>query len=235
MSEKSVEFKVGKETLRGTMFVPSGKAPFPAVVFYHGSGSKRERYMPAAEALAKEGVLTLAFDFRGCGESDGIFEEQTHSDAIEDAKAGLDFLLSQNVDKERVGICGGSFGGYLAGYILPDYVIKSLVFRVPAAFSDRFLSSRIKRDNESKFFEDKNNWDTSSSYKNISKFKGPILILKAENDEMVPAEVVDAYYNRATSSIKKELRVIKGADHRFSGDLINQFYDLTKGWFLQTL
>lgn len=233
--EKKVEFKVGKEILRGTLFIPDGIGPFSGVIFFHGSGSKRERYLQAAEELAKNGVMTLVFDFRGCGVSDGAFEEQTHKNAIEDAKAGLDFLLTQNVDRKRTGICGGSFGGYLAAYILPDYIIKSLVLRVPAAFSDGLLSAKIKRDNEFEFFKNKKNWEDSSVYKNISRFKGPILIIKAEKDENIPPEVIDAYYDKATSSAKRRLEVIKDADHRLSGKWLNQFNELTKGWFLKTL
>lgn len=239
MIKKEVKFKVGKETLRGSLFIPNGKGPFPGVVFFHGSGSKRERYLPVAESLAKNGILTLAFDFRGCGESDGAYEEQTHKNAIEDAGAGLDFLLNQNVDRKRIGICGGSFGGYVGAYILPEYpFIISVVFRVPAAFSDKFLSARIKRGSELSefdFFKNRKNWEDSPTYKNISAFKGPFLVIKAEKDEVVPPEVVDKYYDKATSSSKRRLEVIKGADHRLSGEWLNQFNKLTKDWFLKTL
>lgn len=235
MTEKHIQFKVRKETLRGSLFIPNGKGPFPAVIFFHGSGSKRERYLPIAKILAGDGILTLTFDFRGCGESDGVYEEQTHKNAVEDAKAGLDFLLRQNVDRERIGICGASFGGYLAAFILPNYNIKSLILRTPAAFSDRFLLSKIKRDNEYEFFKDINNWGDSSVYKNVSKFKGPVLVIKAGKDENVPPEVVDEFYNKARASSKRKLLVIKDADHRLSNPWINQFYDLTEKWFLETL
>ena len=235
MIKKEVEFKVRNETLRGSLFIPQGKGLFPAVIFFHGSGSKRERYLPVAKELAKNGIMALAFDFRGCGESDGKFEDQTHEKAIEDAKAGLDFLLSQNVDKRRIGICGGSFGGYLSAFILPNYDIKSLILRTPAAFSDRFLSSKIKRENEYEFFKDKKNWEDSSVYKNISKFRGPVLVIKAGEDENVPPEVIDEFYQQAEASSKRKLVVIKDADHRLSDPWINQFYDLTKSWFLKTL
>lgn len=235
MTAKSIEFKVDNETLRGTIFVPRGKGLFPGVIFFHGSGSKRERYLPIAKELAENGILTLAFDFRGCGESDGKFEDQTHRNAVEDAEAGLDFLLHQNVDRKRIGVCGASFGGYLAAFILPNYFIKSLILRTPAAFLDSFLKSKIKRNNEFDFFKNRKNWESSSVYKNISNFKEPILIIKAGNDQNVPPEVVDEYYNKAISSDKIKMEIIKNADHRLSGHWINQFYDMTKSWFLKTL
>lgn len=239
MNIKNVEFRVGKETLRGTLFVPSGKGPFPGVVFFHGSGSKRKRYLPAARELAKNGVMTLTFDFRGCGESDGVYEEQTRKDAIEDAKAGLDFLLNQDVDKKRIGICGGSFGGYVGAYILSEYpFIKSIGLRAPAAYSDTFLSTKMKRRKklaDGAFFKNRKDWKDSSTYRNIAVFKGPVIIIKAEKDEVIPSLVVDTYYNKATSSSKRKLETIKGADHRLSGKWLNQFTELTKNWFIKTL
>lgn len=239
MTSKNVEFKIGNETLRGTLFTPSGKGPFPGVVFFHGSGSSRARYLQAAKSLGESGALTLAFDFRGCGKSDGVYKEQFHQNAIEDARAGLNFLLTQKVDKKRIGICGGSFGGYLAAYILPEYpLIKSLVLRCPAAFSDEFLKRHIDRGdkgNEFEFFKNRKNWENSPTFRNVSKFKGPVLVIKAEKDEVIPGEVVDSYYNSAKSSIKRKLEVIEGADHRLSGKWLNQFNELAKKWFLQTL
>ena len=94
--EKKVEFKVGYETLLGSLFVPSGKGPFPGVLFFHGRGSDRIRYVPMAKKLSEHGIMGLAFDFRGCGESDGEFKNQSHKMGVEDAVAGLEFLLSQN-------------------------------------------------------------------------------------------------------------------------------------------
>ena len=43
--EKQVEFKVGDEVIRGSLFAPVEEGPFPGVVFYHGRGSSRKRYL----------------------------------------------------------------------------------------------------------------------------------------------------------------------------------------------
>jgi len=43
---------VGKDTLRGSLFIPDGKGPFPGVIFFHGSGfSTGDTYFEAAERL----------------------------------------------------------------------------------------------------------------------------------------------------------------------------------------
>jgi len=47
MKKQAVEFKVGKDTLRGSLFIPDGKGPFPGVIFFHGSGSTGDTYFEA--------------------------------------------------------------------------------------------------------------------------------------------------------------------------------------------
>ena len=119
--EKQVEFKSGKETLRGSLFIPKGKGPFPGVIFFHGRGSDRKNYLGMGKNLSENGVITLAFDFRGCGDSEGDFKNQTHRMGIEDAEGGLKFVLSQNTDKNRIGLLGSSFGGYCAAMLVNRY------------------------------------------------------------------------------------------------------------------
>lgn len=235
--DKKVEFKVGEETLRGSMFVPQGEGPFPGVVFYHGRGSDRARYLPIAKLISGKGIIALAFDFRGCGESDGVFDNQTHRMGVEDGRAALEFLLSQNVNKSRVGIQGTSFGGYVAGMLLNGYnFIKSVVLRVPASSSDKYLDNIVQVSEWKKFFEQKENWINSSSYKGISKFSGSLLVIKSKNDEIVPLEVVDKYFEDAKRAKDKKM-IVQNAGHSFSNDSkgLKEFYSLVQNWFLETL
>lgn len=95
--EKQVEFGSGKGTLRGSLFTCDGNGPFPAVVFYHGRGSDRKRYLAMAKFLSEKGMIALAFDFGGCGESDGVFANQTHRMGVENGRQALEFYaLVQN-------------------------------------------------------------------------------------------------------------------------------------------
>ena len=184
MKKQDIEFKIGNETLRGTLFVPEGRGPFPGVVFYHGWGSNKKNYLPMAEKLAKNGVLALAFDFRGCGESDGEFKNQTNRMGIEDGKAALEFLIKQNIDKERVGIQGTSFGGYVTGMLLNEYdFIKSIVLRAPSAHSD--INFGVKVDDEGEYFAKRENWVNSNSYSGLAEFKGSLLVIRSENDQLL--------------------------------------------------
>lgn len=235
--EKQIEFKVGKDTLRGSLFTPEGKGPFPAVVFFHGRGSSRKRYLEIATRLCDKGYMTLAFDFRGCGRSDGIFEKQTQRMGIDDARAGLEFLLSQDVDNKRIGIVGTSFGGFVAATLMADYsFVKSLVLRAPASYPNNLLDTHVGS------IEDhvniaKEKWLSSISYTGIAKFKGNLLVIQSENDKVVKPWIVRKYFDEAINSSKKELFVQKGAEHSLLDNekLLEQFYQLIFDWIIKTL
>lgn len=235
--ERGVESKSGKEILRGSLFVPQGRGPFPGVIFYHGRGSDRTRYLPIAKSLSNKGIITLAFDFGGCGKSTGVFANQTHRMGIEDGRAALEFLLKQNADRKRIGIQGTSFGGYVTGMLLNDYdFIKSVVLRVPASYSDELLDTTVRADDEKDFFSKRENWINASSYKGIGNFTGDLLVIKSKNDEVVSPEAVDKYFQDATKAKNKKM-IVQNADHSFSSDRkgLKEFHSLAQDWFLETL
>ncbi len=235
--DKDIEFKVGSETLRGSLFIPKGKGPFPAVVFYHGRGSSRGRYLEISKRLEEKGFMALAFDFRGCGVSDGVFKDQTQRMGIDDARAGLNFLLEQNVDKNRIGIMGTSFGGFVAAILMNEFdYIKSLVLRVPAIFPEEIMDINV--DNLRVYsYIDRKKWLTSIAYDGISKFKGDLLVIQSEKDDVVRDWIVQNYYDRANNAAKRELFVQRGAGHSLHATpkSLKEFYELTFDWFLKTL
>ncbi len=230
-------FKIGSETVRGTLFEPEGNGPFPAVIFYHGRGSSRNRYLPIAKRLAEKGICALAFDFRGCGKSDGIFEEQTNENGIEDAASSLAFLLKQNVDKARIGICGTSFGGYVAVMILPKQpFVKSVLLRAPASYAKKILKAPTSEESEKGFFKKRDNWEDSAAYERIQSYRGSLLVVKCERDGWLEDEMVERYYNEAIKTKQRKLKVLEGADHALTNQaMLERFYDLIEEWFIKTL
>jgi hypothetical protein len=237
MKKQAIEFKVKGETLRGNFYIPDVKLP-PAVIIFHGSGSTGESLIPLAEKLAQNGIFACHFNFRGCGKSDGNFLDQTIGDALLDARTALRLLLEQEIDKDRVGICGSSFGGDITTLLLPEFAIKSLVLKAPAALNFP-LNAKIAIEGglqkEWEYLSDKKNWKDAVNFKNINKFTGDLLIIKAEKDDNVPAEMVDTFYSNAEKAYKKIL-VIKDADHRLSDPKwVEEATDLSLAWFVNTL
>ncbi len=114
-------------TLAGTVSVPVGEGPFPAVVLVSGSGlqdrdgatpalpSNLRIYRDLAHALAERGVLVLRYDERGAGESTAGPDPQsvTSFDYADDVAAAVR-LLDARPDVRWVGVVGHSEGGYVA-------------------------------------------------------------------------------------------------------------------------
>ena len=113
---EDISFESSGTTLAGTMILPSGEGPFPAVLLLHGSGPE-VRGDPAnnilINRLARNGVASLTYDKRGAGESGGDFDAATYGDFVDDALAALRYLQDRTViDASRVGIYTVSESGW---------------------------------------------------------------------------------------------------------------------------
>jgi dienelactone hydrolase len=121
-------------TLAGTVLLPKGPGPFPAVVFASGSTQNRRDdtiSRSVAELLAQEGIASLRMDDLGAGESDptppGGWEAVTFTERTAMLKAGVEFLRTiQNAEgttpivADRIGLIGHSEGGMTAPLVAVD-------------------------------------------------------------------------------------------------------------------
>lgn len=108
--------------LAGTVVLPPGKGPFPAVVFVTGSGPQdrdeavmgHRPFLVIADYLARHGIASLRCDDRGFAKSTGSFDAATSADFAVDAEAAVRFLRKvKGVAPDRVGILGHSEGGLI--------------------------------------------------------------------------------------------------------------------------
>lgn len=114
-------------TLAGTLTLPDGEGPHPAVILITGSGPQdrdetivgHQPFLVWADALSRQGVAVLRYDDRGVGASTGSFQAATGADLASDARAALDWLAVQpGIDSARIGLVGHSEGGTLAPYVV---------------------------------------------------------------------------------------------------------------------
>ncbi len=112
-----------KVKLAGTLTIPEGKGPPPAVLLTTGSGPQdrdesllgHKPFLVLADHLSRNGIVVLRVDDRGIGKSTGKFAEATSFDFADDALAGVQFLKTRSeVDVKRIGLAGHSEGGVIA-------------------------------------------------------------------------------------------------------------------------
>ena len=108
--------------LSGTLTIPAGPGPFPAVVLLSDSGPHdRDGQVgdfatlgQLADYLTRRGVAVLRFDDRGVGKSSGPAATTT-ADLVSDAQAGLNYLRTRpEIDLSHLGLVGHGEGGNVA-------------------------------------------------------------------------------------------------------------------------
>jgi len=128
-------------SLAGTLTIPEGAGPFPAVVLFTGSGlqDRDENVMgfrvfgELADHLTRSGIAVLRCDDRGFGSSVGELDQITDSIFACDASLMLDYMLAQpEVDPDRIGILGHSEGSTVA-FITADWKPEDVAFVVSMA------------------------------------------------------------------------------------------------------
>jgi pimeloyl-ACP methyl ester carboxylesterase len=125
----AVSFSSGDATLQGTLVLPSGSGPHPAVVYVPGRGcASRGGGLRRLRWLARYGIAGLAYDNRGAGTSDGDCGTTTIETESRDIRAALQVLADrQDMDADRIGLWGNS----AAGWYVPHAAARS---DVPVAF-----------------------------------------------------------------------------------------------------
>jgi hypothetical protein len=123
--EEEVTFRNRIENfdLAGTLTLPEGTGPFPAVVLITGSG-KQDRdesvfshkpFKVIADHLTRNGIAVLRYDDRGTGKSKGNVTKATSLTFADDAAAAVEYLLERTeIDKGKIGLAGHSEGGLIA-------------------------------------------------------------------------------------------------------------------------
>ncbi|MFQ5752013.1 MAG: alpha/beta hydrolase family protein [bacterium] len=115
---EEIQFRNKEIILAGSLFLPVGAEPCPAILIIHGSGSgsrKEWTYNFWGYFFAQQGIAALIYDKRGTGESIGDLDRASFYDLADDAIAGVEYLKSRKeIAKEHIGLSGLSQGGWLA-------------------------------------------------------------------------------------------------------------------------
>jgi pimeloyl-ACP methyl ester carboxylesterase len=153
---KEVSYKSTTDdvVLAGTLSLPKGDGPFPAVMLLSGSGPQdrnssifgHKPFLLLAHELTQSGIAVLRFDERGVGESGGRTSEMTMATQMGDAQAGINYLLSNNqINRTKIGLLGHSLGGILAPKLAIENDIDFLVLlAAPGVNGDAMMLKQRK-------------------------------------------------------------------------------------------
>ena len=123
--EEEVTFRNSVENfdLAGTLTLPEGPGPFPAVVLITGSGQEdrnetvfaHKPFLVIADYLTRNGIAVLRYDDRGVGGSKGNAANATSLAFADDAAAAVSYLLGRpEINSKKIGLAGHSEGGLIA-------------------------------------------------------------------------------------------------------------------------
>ena len=279
--------------MAGDLYLPKGLKPdekLPAVLFCSGTGgTKKGTPQKLAPKFVQAGFVFLAFDYRGWGESDSrlmsldkqpapdakneitvraraIRWQLDFADQAMDIRAAISFLAGDpNVDSQRIGIMGSSYGGGLVTWTAGnDPRVKCVAAQVagmgggrgPAAERNAYAlaTKQARAETEPVPFETGKMGGKMARYENMrvnpvksigcnpieaaEKIRVPMIIIDAENEELM-----DRHQNGErvaeilkSRSVPVAYHVLKGITHY--GIYREGFEEATRlelEWFTQHL
>jgi dienelactone hydrolase len=122
---RHVTYSSDGAVVTGTLSLPAGKGPFPAVLYAPGVSCTRDMFAADVAALQRDGVAALTIDppdgrdpFVHPISPDAQDAADAHVRYVTDLRRGLDVLRSlPEVDKRGLGYVGYSWGGFVGGYL----------------------------------------------------------------------------------------------------------------------
>ncbi|WP_299795186.1 S9 family peptidase [uncultured Shewanella sp.] len=199
------------KTIHGYLTLPNNVEAknLPLVVNPHG-GPHGPRdwwgFDPQNQLIASQGAAVLQINFRGSGGYGKHFEHLGHrkwgTDIQYDIIDGTKYVIEQGlVDKDRICIAGGSFGGYsalMASTLEPDMFKCAIgfagVYDLPLMFKEGDVQSRRagERYLEQVLGEDTKVLQSMSPTHNVDKLKTKLLLVHGGDDERAPIEQFEA-------------------------------------------
>jgi dipeptidyl aminopeptidase/acylaminoacyl peptidase len=192
--------------ISGVLWMPfnlprDGRAP--AVVMPHGGPTwqTKDRFDAMALALATRGYLVLAPNARGSTGYGRAFREGNHMDLgggdLADQVAAAKFMVESGfVDAGKIGITGGSYGGYLtlmamgrtpgiwAAGVAEYGIVNWYSMWQNGSPQLRFYQKSLIGDP----VKDKATYDAASPMTYLRATRAPLLVLQGDNDLRVPKE-----------------------------------------------
>jgi len=235
-----IDFLSERQRVRGTLFKPIKiKDKLPGVIFFHGMTSSEKGYLPIAERLAKHGICVMTLSIRGHGDSEGSFDKLKVPNGIKDGLNAYDFFVKHDfVDTNRIGLCGSSVGAVIVSLVSTQRRVESLILKAPAIYTRKMMTMTYSQTmlREDKMFKEIKNARETPALKAIAHFKGSLLAILSEKDNVIPPKMQELYLVNARKAFRKNKIIIKNANHSLAKKVWKEKFikEMIK-WFMATL
>lgn len=203
----------------------------PAIVWVHGGPNYQfmNKWNPTVQLLVSHGYLVLAPNFRGSTGYGKEFTQKSIGDwgggDLGDIIAAADYLEStEQADGRRIGLFGGSYGGYLilmalakaperwaAGVDLYGFVNLETFYRSTQGWLREWIETQIGTPEENKEFYRKR-----SPITHCEDISAPLLIFQGANDARIPlSQSMDLMSMLKSHNKDCQLKVYEDEGHGF--------------------
>ena len=150
-------------------------------------------------------LLPFFMNYRGYGNSYG---HPTKDDLLADALAIYDHMISQSgISPSQIYLMGRSLGASIAAYVASQRQVGGIILVTPFDSVENLVKTLFRWLPMSRFF--KESFDTQ---KYLAGVDCKILVLAAENDEVIPKECLESLISAYQDKIV--LQVIAEANHQ---------------------
>jgi alpha-beta hydrolase superfamily lysophospholipase len=237
MNQMNIIFSSDGFLLKGMLHLPETSLP-PVVIGSHGLLSNS--YSPKQIALAREcnahGIAYFRFDHRGCGQSDGVFNEITSLNGRRnDLISAVNTIQMRNDIGKRIGLFGSSMGGTVCISVADVLDIDAWVTYASPVRSNSVTTALKKSDDSEKIKplldQEYLTWDISDQLKYLHH----IYILHGDSDRIVPPTNAHEIYTKSNNP--KKLIIQKGGNHLMSNkkhqkDFLREAVNWYKKWLI---
>lgn len=173
----------------------------PAVLYPHGGPNDQsfDQFSRAATALASRGYIVVQSNYRGSTGYGQAFEKANYRDLgggdLKDVLAARQFLIDSGyVDRKRIGIYSGSYGGFLTlmaiGKAPTDFAAAVSFYGIVDWKMEVEQANAVARAYFKNLLgtpeENPKIYETASPLTSIRAAKAPLLVIQGENDIRVP-------------------------------------------------
>lgn len=187
----------------------------PQVLVLHGAGNAhRGDFRLFREELLIHRISSIAFDFLGHGDTGG---ELKSSSLISRTRQACRVVDSVNM-QQPFSVIAASMGAYTAVKLLEHYQIGNLLLLVPAMYDTKAYTVQFNK-GFTEIIRRPESWADSDAWQILSGYRGRLFVIAAENDEVIPQDVITRIYDSAVNAEERRLFVAPRTSHAVFTDL----------------